>query len=163
VAGGRSRHGERDYMHVHLMHKNLMHDQKMCTHGKIARVSDPAVLAQWRDLLAKHAAAWCALEHELGTKHDLGPSDFEVLDYMVEHGRDRYRVQELADGVHLSQSAVSRLVARLESSGLVHRTMCDGDRRGVFVCITDEGRTRHAEAEPTHRAVLADVLGGDGR
>ncbi|NUO99393.1 MAG: MarR family transcriptional regulator, partial [Nonomuraea sp.] len=31
-------------------------------------------------------------------------------------------------------------------------------RRGVFVCITDEGRARHAEALPTQRAVLADVF-----
>lgn len=131
----------------------------MCTHAKIARVNDRAVVGEWRDLLARHAATWCALEQELGTKHGLGPSDFEVLDYMVEHGQDKYRVQELADGAHLSQSAVSRLIARLERSGLVHRSMCDLDRRGVFVGISDEGRARHADARPTHRAVLANVLG----
>lgn len=146
-------------MHMHLMHKNFMQQQKMCTHAKIARVNDRAVLSEWRDLLARHAATWCALEHELGAKHGLGPSDFEVLDYMVEHGQDKYRVQELADGAHLSQSAVSRLIARLERSGLVNRSMCDLDRRGVFVCISDEGRARHADASPTHRAVLASVLG----
>jgi DNA-binding MarR family transcriptional regulator len=146
-------------MHAQLMHKQIMRYQKMCTHAKIARVNDRAVVGEWRDLLAKHAAAWGALEHELGAKHDLGPSDFEVLDYMVEHGGEKLRVQELADGAHLSQSAVSRLVARLERSGLVFRAMCDVDRRGVFVCITEEGRARHAAAAPTHRAVLASVLG----
>jgi DNA-binding MarR family transcriptional regulator len=132
----------------------------MCTHAKIAGVNDQAVVGEWRDLLAKHAAAWCALEHELGAKHDLGPSDFEVLDYMVEHGGRQLRVQELADGAHLSQSAVSRLIARLERAGLVSRSLCDSDRRGVFVCITDEGRDRHAAAQPTHRAVLARILSG---
>jgi DNA-binding MarR family transcriptional regulator len=133
----------------------------MCTHGKITLVDEQTVVGTWRDLLAKHAAAWCALEHELGTQHGLGPSDFEVLDYMVEQGQERYRVQELADGAHLSQSAVSRLIARLERGGLVARSMCDNDRRGVFVCITDEGRDRHAAASPTHRAVLMSVLHGD--
>jgi DNA-binding MarR family transcriptional regulator len=146
-------------MHVHLMHKELMLNQLMCTHGKITRMNDQTVLRAWRDLLAKHATAWSALEHELGAKHDLGPSDFEVLDYMVEHGQDRYRVQELADGAHLSQSALSRLIARLERAGLVNRSMCDDDRRGVFVCISAEGRARHAAASPTHRAVLANILG----
>jgi DNA-binding MarR family transcriptional regulator len=133
----------------------------MCTHAKITRVNDRAVVGAWRELLAKHAATWGALEHELGTKHGLGPSDFEVLDFMVEEGGERFRVQELADGAHLSQSALSRLIARLEKAGLVNRSMCDDDRRGVFVCITDEGRARHAAASPTHRAVLADVLGDD--
>jgi DNA-binding MarR family transcriptional regulator len=133
----------------------------MCTHAKIARVDDQAVIGAWRDLLAKHAATWGALEHELGAKHGLGPSDFEVLDYMVEQGERRFRVQELAEGAHLSQSALSRLIARLEKGGLVSRSMCDDDRRGVFVCITDEGLARHEAAAPTHRAVLADVLGDD--
>jgi DNA-binding MarR family transcriptional regulator len=130
----------------------------MCTHGKIAAVDEQTVVGTWRDLLAKHAAAWCALEHELGAQHGLGPSDFEVLDFMVDQDQERYRVQELADGAHLSQSAVSRLIARLERGGLVARSMCDNDRRGVFVCITDEGRERHAAASPTHRAVLMNVL-----
>ena len=130
----------------------------MCTHDKIARMDEQTVVGTWRDVLAKHAAVWCALEHELGTQHGLGPSDFEVLDYMVEQGGERYRVSELADGAHLSQSAVSRLIARLERAGLVGRSMCDNDRRGVFVCITDEGRERHAAASPTHRAVLMSVL-----
>jgi DNA-binding MarR family transcriptional regulator len=133
----------------------------MCTHAKIAVVNDQAVVSTWRELLAKHAATWCALEHELGAKHGLGPSDFEVLDFMVEQGGGRFRVQELADGAHLSQSALSRLIARLEKAGLVNRSMCDDDRRGVFVCISDEGRARHAAASPTHRAVLADILGDD--
>lgn len=146
-------------MRVHLMCKQKLREHKMCTHGKIAGVDDQAVVGTWRDLLAKHAAAWCALEHELGAKHDLGPSDFEVLDYMVEQGQQRYRVQELADAAHLSQSALSRLIARLEKGGLVNRSMCDDDRRGVFVCISEEGRARHAAASPTHRAVLASVLG----
>lgn len=146
-------------MHTHLMRKHFVCDQLMCTHDKIARMDDPAVLTRWRDLLAKHAATWCALEHELTSKHGLGPSDFEVLDYMVGRGQPQYRVQELADGAHLSQSALSRLIARLEKGGLVARSMCDNDRRGVYVRITEEGRSRHADASPTHRAVLASVLG----
>lgn len=117
------------------------------------------MVGAWRDLLAKHAAAWSALERELD-KHDLGPSEFEVLDYMVERGQDNYRVQELADATHLSQSALSRLIARLERAELVCRSMCDFDRRGVFVRITDQGRARLIAARPTHRAVLEAVFDG---
>ncbi|WP_113700792.1 MarR family winged helix-turn-helix transcriptional regulator [Nonomuraea lactucae] len=115
------------------------------------------VVGTWHYVLAKHAKAMCALERELGDKHGLGASEFEVLDRMVRHDK-KLRLQELCDEVHLSQSALSRVVARLEKGGLVTRGVCDADRRGVFVCITDEGRARHTEALPTQRAVLAGVF-----
>jgi DNA-binding MarR family transcriptional regulator len=115
------------------------------------------VVDTWHYVLAKHAKAMCALERELGDRHGLGPSEFEVLDRIVHHDR-KLRIQELCDEVHLSQSALSRVVARLEKAALVSRGVCDADRRGVFVCITDEGRARHAEALPTQRAVLADIF-----
>ncbi|MEU4542642.1 MarR family transcriptional regulator [Nonomuraea dietziae] len=121
-------------------------------------MNDEAVVAAWHDVLAKHAKTLCALERELGDKHDLGVSEFEVLDRIVSSECRKFRVQELADEVHLSQSALSRVVARLEKGGLVTRGVCDMDRRGVFVCITDEGRARHAAALPAHRAVLTAVF-----
>ncbi|GAA3137751.1 MarR family winged helix-turn-helix transcriptional regulator [Streptosporangium carneum] len=121
-------------------------------------MSERSVVHAWRDVLAKHAVTSCALERELSEHHQLGMSEFEVLERMVEGGQDKYRVQEVADAVHLSQSACSRLIARLEKAGLVCRGMCEADRRGVFVLITDEGRARHAAALATHRAVLESVF-----
>ena len=115
------------------------------------------VVDTWHYVLAKHAKAMCMLERELGDRHGLGPSEFEVLDRIVHHDR-KLRIQELCDEVHLSQSALSRVVARLEKSALVSRGVCDSDRRGVFVCITDAGRARHAEALPTQRAVLTEIF-----
>lgn len=120
-------------------------------------MDDDSLVETWHDVLAKHAKTMCALERELGEKHDLGPSEFEVLDRIVHHDR-KLRLQELCDEVHLSQSALSRVVARLEKAGLVSRGVCNSDRRGVFVCITDDGRARHVAAQPTHRAVLATIF-----
>ncbi|MEV4893057.1 MarR family transcriptional regulator [Nonomuraea sp. NPDC055795] len=115
------------------------------------------VVGTWHYVLAKHAKTMCSLERELGEKHDLGASEFEVLDRMIHHD-DKLRVQALCGEVHLSQSALSRVIARLEKADLVTRLVCDVDRRGVFVMITEEGRRRHAEALPTHRAVLRDIF-----
>ena len=129
-------------------------------HGKLGFVQTESSLVEaWRDLLGRHAATWCALERELGERHGLGVSEFEVLDRLVEGGKELNRVQQLAEAAHLSQSALSRVVARLERDGLVTRSMCDVDRRGVYVCLTEEGRSRHAAAQPTQRAVLAATLG----
>jgi DNA-binding MarR family transcriptional regulator len=67
-------------------------------------------------------------------------------------------VQEIAERVHLSQSALSRLIARLEKEGLVERCMCPEDRRGVRVSLTAAGRALHDEVLPVQRAVLARML-----
>src|SRR5215813_11215645 len=118
------------------------------------------VVSAWRALAASHAAVSAALERELGERHGLGVNEFEVLERLAENEQHQFRAQELAEAVHLSQSALSRLIGRLEQHGLVERSLCDLDRRGIYVCLTEAGRRRHAEALPTQRAVLAKTLGG---
>jgi len=112
----------------------------------------------WREMAACHAAACAALERELGERHGLGISDFEVLERLAENDGHKYRAQDLAEAVHLSQSALSRLVDRLDRRGLVERSGCDVDRRGIYVVLTEAGQRCHAEAVPTHRAVLSRLL-----
>jgi DNA-binding MarR family transcriptional regulator len=112
---------------------------------------------QWRELLERHARTACALDDALG-EYGLGMSEFEVLERLACECGERPRMQDLAPLVHLSQSALSRTVGRLEKDGLVNRTMCPEDRRGIAVCLTDEGRSRWETARPTHRRVLAENL-----
>jgi len=119
--------------------------------------ADDRVVATWRAITASHAAANVALEHELA-RQGLGVSEFEVLDRLSESREHKFRAQELADAVHLSQSALSRLIDRLEKHGLVERCSCGEDRRGVYVLLTPAGLQRHAEAAPVHREVLNRIL-----
>jgi DNA-binding MarR family transcriptional regulator len=118
----------------------------------------PPIVTEWRSLAARHAAVCAALERELSVRHGLGLSEYEVLERLAETEQAKFRVQELAEAVHLSQSTLSRLIARLEQHGLVQRSMCDVDRRGIDVCLTEAGQERHAQAQPTHRAILARML-----
>jgi DNA-binding MarR family transcriptional regulator len=111
----------------------------------------------WRELLAQHARTSCALDDALSA-HGLGMSEYEVLERLACDCGERPRMQELAGAVHLSQSALSRTVGRLEKDGLVSRSMCAEDRRGIAVCLTAEGRERYEAARPTHRRVLAENL-----
>ena len=126
----------------------------------MAAPADTELADAWSETLRRHARVSCALERELQTRHGLGVSEFEVLEWLAQHGKDDCRMQELSEGVHLSQSALSRLVGRLEADGLVHRKMCQADRRGIYACITPEGRARYEEARPTQRAVLAATWDG---
>nr|WP_231703059.1 MarR family transcriptional regulator [Tsukamurella asaccharolytica] len=101
----------------------------------------------------------CALDRALA-EHELTSSEFEVLEQLERartgalEGGEKVRMADLSEHVHLSQSALSRLVARLEKDGLASRTMCQSDRRSVFTSITDRGRARYEAARPTQRAVL---------
>ena len=124
-----------------------------------AKPKEMALTESWRELRDRHARVTGALERALHEHHQLGVSEFEVLEWLAVHGKDDCRMQELSEGVHLSQSALSRLVGRLEQDGLVTRTMCSDDRRGIWASLTDAGRARHREACRTHRAVLAEQLG----
>jgi DNA-binding MarR family transcriptional regulator len=116
------------------------------------------LVEQWRGLMARHAAVSCALGQELGERHGIGVHEFEVLEQLATAEHGKRRIQELSEAVSLSQSALSRLVARLEREGLVERCMCDLDRRGIYAVLTDAGRERHEQARPTQRAVLARLL-----
>ena len=113
---------------------------------------------QWRGLMARHAAISCALGAALTHSHGIGVHEFEVLEQLATSEHGRRRIQELAEAVALSQSALSRLVARLEKEGLVQRCMCELDRRGIYANLTDEGRARYEQALPTQREVLAREL-----
>jgi DNA-binding MarR family transcriptional regulator len=112
----------------------------------------------WRDLLDRHYRVTCALEKTLQEEHGLGVSEFEVLERLAGGPRDQHRMQELAEGVFLSQSALSRLIGRLEAEGLVSRAICSEDRRGIYACLTPEGRKRYEAAKPAQRRVLAETL-----
>jgi DNA-binding MarR family transcriptional regulator len=113
----------------------------------------------WRELMASHARVSEALERALQRRHALSLAEFEVLQRLAEAPDGERRMQELAVEIHLSPSALSRLVGRLEKLGLAAREICETDRRGIYACITDAGRTAQRKAEPTHTEVLAATLG----
>lgn len=122
-------------------------------------VENTEIVDVWHELLDRYARSVSALERALEHEHGLGVSEYAVLERLASSERSDLRMQELAEAVHLSQSALSRVVSRLEAEDLVVRKMCAQDRRGIYACLTDTGRTRFEAARPTHRAVLADTLG----
>ncbi|WP_018546258.1 MarR family winged helix-turn-helix transcriptional regulator [Streptomyces sp. LaPpAH-108] len=127
------------------------------------KTADARLEEQWRDILAIHARTLCEIDRVLHP-HGLGASDFEVLDILAAESPaegDQCRVQNLVGRVHLSQSALSRLIGRLEKEGLVKRSVCVEDRRGVWVALTRKGRELYAEVRPLQRAVLEKMLAGE--
>ncbi|TCP56998.1 MarR family transcriptional regulator [Tamaricihabitans halophyticus] len=116
----------------------------------------------WRSYIVGSALLRQQLHSELSDRHNVALGDYELLVLVSECADHRMRMAELAAGIGGSKSRVSHQVARMEKSGLLRRTTCPGDGRGVFAELTDAGLAKLVEAAPTHvegvRAHLVDLL-----
>jgi DNA-binding MarR family transcriptional regulator len=125
-----------------------------------AAANGDELAASWHELLGRYHRTNCALDRALSVDHAINVSEFEVLQQVHEAGGDM-RMHGLAEQVHLTQSALSRLITRIEEAGLVTRCMCTDDRRAIFIQLTDAGETRYLEAKPTHRSTLLALAAGE--
>ena len=110
----------------------------------------PEELGAWRGMLRVHASLTKALDAELVRAHGLPLSSYEVLLFLADAPGGRLRMAELADGVLLSRSGLTRLVDRMEREGLLRRERCADDARGYNAAITAKGRKLLQQARRTH-------------
>jgi DNA-binding MarR family transcriptional regulator len=103
-------------------------------------------------MLMAHARLMRELDSDLMSAHGLSASSYEVLLFLHDRPGGSLRMSELAEGVLLSRSGMTRLVDRLERAGLVRREQCAGDARGLNAVITEAGQKAFAEARKTHLA-----------
>src|SRR3982751_7019004 len=92
-------------------------------------------LGAWRGMLRVHSALVKALDAEWLAGHELPLTSYEVLINLQAAPGRRRRMAELADGVLLSRSGMTRLVDRLERDGLLERDACADDGRGTFAVL----------------------------
>lgn len=150
-------------MHAHALRVKWLYAGAMSpaaptsTSSQTSTSSDELV-AEWRSLAGRYARVNEALERDLQRGHSLGRTEFELLARLDEGAGHKGRVTDLACEIGLSQSALSRLVDRLQAQGLVERACCTEDRRGVYVSLTGKGGERLAAARPTYAEVLERLL-----
>ncbi|MFI6981303.1 MarR family winged helix-turn-helix transcriptional regulator [Embleya sp. NPDC050154] len=112
----------------------------------------------WEQVVVLHARVEYDLGRTLQRRHGIGLSEYRALSRLSVAPDGELRMQELADSIGLNQSSVSRLAVRLETDGLTRRDLCPKDRRGVYTVITDDGRTRLAQADATYAEALTAAL-----
>src|SRR5450756_3103621 len=115
----------------------------------VPRADDPRLRA-WTAFLRAYAAVTRRLEAELHAARDLGLAEYDALVQLALADGRRLRMSELAERVVLSRSGVSRLVDRLEATGLVARAACADDARVSWATLTDAGFARLRDASPIH-------------
>ena len=62
----------------------------------------------------------------------------KVLDYLKDH--DGTSQKDIARGCHIEPGTLTTLLNRMEEAGLVERRMMNGNRRSLYVFLTDKGK-----------------------
>ncbi len=84
---------------------------------------------------------------------------YGILLLLAQSEEAAMRPSDLADLTGLSRSATTRLVDRLELSGLVERRSCGSDRRGTYVMLTARGEEVFKEAGRVHLRGIDEHVG----
>ena len=102
-------------------------------------------LEKWFDFNRRQVELEALLEQTIAEQSDqsLTLKEFYLFHFLNQAQEKSLRQIDLPDKLHLSPSAVSRMVARLEAKncGLLSRRCCEQDKRASFICLTKEGQT----------------------
>ncbi len=123
--------------------------------------SRPAALWNdaWRGVLFASARVLRIAERELLAREGFPLTWLDVLAQLYDASGTGLRMQELEERSLFTRSGLTRLVDRIETAGLVRREAVPGDRRGVRVVLTPEGRRRHDEAFVDHLRLIEREFG----
>ncbi len=96
------------------------------------------------------AAARRTLEAGLQAAHGLTVVGYEALLLLSEAPERALRRIDLARGLGLTASGVTRLLDGLERAGLVEKRTCSEDARVTYAVLTDAGAGRLERASCSH-------------
>jgi len=115
-----------------------------------------AFMDQWLADIRRVKDITDALSKELEARTSLTLNGYYVLYFLAHSEEKKMRLNILQEYMGLSQSAMSRMIVRMEGSncGSIRRVDCDCDKRGVYIAITDCGLKRLTEAKTVVEEVL---------
>jgi DNA-binding MarR family transcriptional regulator len=109
-------------------------------------------LDAWARLLRAHSAATRTLSADLVAEHGLTINDYEALMLLARAEGNLLRRVDLAGGLMLTPSGVTRLLDGLEQAGYVDKAMCKTDARVTYAVLTASGREKLEQASRSHVA-----------
>jgi DNA-binding MarR family transcriptional regulator len=109
------------------------------------------------DLIRFETELWNAVDARLRKDCDLTLGRFETLQLIAAH--DDCRVFDIADALVVTVGGISKVVDRLEESGLCRRRANPDDRRSSIIELTPAGRTTLARATVVFGEELEQRIG----
>jgi MarR family 2-MHQ and catechol resistance regulon transcriptional repressor len=110
-------------------------------------------------LLGAHATLTRQLSAQLVEDHGLTLSEYEVLLLLSREPEHSMRRIDLSREVRLSPSGITRMLDRLETTGLVEKGSCAKDARVTYAVLTDAGMRKLQECSPDHFAAIERLIG----
>lgn len=104
----------------------------------------------WRHYLRASQEIREELERDLMASHKLSLNEYEVMVVLSEQPEHAARMSQLADELVNSRSRLTHTIGRMERRGLVVRSACSEDGRGVLCRLTDAGYRELQVAAPDH-------------
>jgi DNA-binding MarR family transcriptional regulator len=124
----------------------------------IPKASEGAVQALGH-LLGAHATLTRELSARLVEEHGLTMSEYEVLFLLSREPEHSMRRIDLSREVRLSPSGITRMLDRLEATGLVEKGRCTQDARVTYAVLTDAGTKKLHECAPAHYEAIERLIG----
>ena len=99
------------------------------------------------------------IEKKMKQSYNLSLKEFYVLYEIYKAKGKKYKINDLIKIVDLSQSAMSRLIVRIEKSekALVVRQECVEDQRAMYIYLTEEGLKITESALNTYEKLIKKV------
>lgn len=119
---------------------------------------DSRWMTAWMLLVRTHTRLWDAVEQQMRRDHGLTMARYDVLAQLDMAG-GRLGLGELASAIALSPSGLSKLLDRMDASGLIRRQPDPNDQRAAFATITPQGRALVRSARRGHHALLRRTFG----
>lgn len=112
----------------------------------------------WSLFLQTHAVLVEKIEVALKEAGLASLAWYDVLWALESAPEQRLRMHELARGVVLSRSNLTRMVDRLEEAGLARREATSDDGRGAVAAITAKGLAMRKKMWPVYRSCIRSLF-----
>jgi DNA-binding MarR family transcriptional regulator len=116
-------------------------------------------LDAWMALLRTHTRLWDLVEAHMRGEFGLTMARYDVLAHL-QLANGRLGLSDLASGIALSPSGLSKLLDRMDAAGLISREPDPDDARAAFATITPHGRELARRARRGHHTLLRQAFGG---
>lgn len=119
-----------------------------------------SLIERWIESTRMQRSTAEVLENKLLESSKLTLNEYYVLYFLNKAKNKKMRLNDLQIEIGLSQSAMSRMISRMEDKncGVIERHICSDDKRGVYISLTQSGINMLEKGQIIVDDVLQDFL-----
>ncbi|MDA2893278.1 MarR family winged helix-turn-helix transcriptional regulator [Mycolicibacterium sp. BiH015] len=122
----------------------------------VARLTERTAL--WQEFMRLYRTIVDEMAEQMMRDHRLPLEWFDVLAHLAELPGKRLGQRQLRDRLLLSESGVSRMLARMEHEDLIARASSADDKRAIDITMTARGQAQLMQAIESHTRLVAELF-----